>query len=36
MNEDELKILLEIESLLRQDKDILLMEVVPHECRMRE
>ena len=27
MNEDELKILLEIESLLRQDKDTLLMEI---------
>lgn len=34
MIENELKMLLEIEGFLRQDKDALLMEVVPHECRV--
>ena len=34
MNETESKILLEIEGLLRQDRDALLMEVVPNDCRL--
>lgn len=32
MNETETEMLLEIERMLREDKNALLMEVVPHDC----